>query len=104
MPARDVLTLLSTAVAATGDTFPMNVNGPARFEASLAGTNTVTATVIIEGTNTPTVSTSWLTENTLTLSGTTTAHDGFSSASVYPFIRGRVSVMSATSAIVTASL
>lgn len=100
-----VITLLtSSGATATGAAVTVNVQTPVRFQATLAGTNTVTATVLIDGTNDPSVTTSWLLDQTITLSGTTTAQDGVRVASSWPYVRSRISAISATSAVVTMSL
>lgn len=90
-------TLLSAATTtATG--LPLANPGGGAYQATVTGTGTVGATVVIE------VSidgVGWLALSTLTLSGTTSATDGFIAAGGWPNVRARVSAISGTSAAVT---
>lgn len=67
------------------------------YQATVSGTGAVTATVVIEvsldGSN-------WLTLGTITLSGTTSATDGFASSAPWAYVRSRVSAITGTSATV----
>lgn len=66
------------------------------IQATVAGTGAVTATVVIEVTNDNT--TSGITLGTITLSGTTTATDGFTSDAPWKYIRSKVTAISGTGA------
>lgn len=72
--------------------------------ASLVGTGAVTCTVVIEVTNDVSVTTSWLTMGTITLSGTTTAQDGFATQTKWAAIRARTSAISGTGATLTVTM
>lgn len=73
-------------------------NGPNRaFQAVVAGTGAVSATVLVEVSNN---NVDFLTLGTITLSGTTRATDGFASDAPWRFIRGNVTAISGTSASV----
>ena len=101
---RQLLTILpSSTGAATGGAF-VPKSAPIYFAATEAGTGAVTATVIIEASNDPTVTTSWLTLGTITLSGTTTAQDGFSYAGKPANVRARLSAISGTGAAVIVTM
>ena len=96
------ITLLESANAtAPGAAVAVNVRTPLNFMVTLAGTNTVTATTIFEGTNNPTVAASWSPIATATSSGVTTAVDVGVSLIPWPWVRARISAISATSAIAT---
>lgn len=74
----------------------------AAFQATVAGTGAVTATVNIEVSNEPRGSSqSWLVAGTITLSGTTTASDGFTINSPWKFVRANLTAVSGTGAAVT---
>lgn len=75
-----------------------------KFNAYVAGTGAVTATVLIEATNDKTVSGSWFTLATITLSGTTTASDGFATLADWPFVRARSTAVSGTGAAITVTV
>lgn len=68
------------------------------FQGIVTGTGAVTATVLIQCSND---GTNWLTLGTLTLSGTTTATDGFASAAPWAFVRANVTARTGTGAAVT---
>ena len=91
-------TLLS-AVTTTVTGSPQSHPGGGVYQASVTGTGSVSATVVFE------VSINgvgWLTLATVTLSGTTTATDGFAAVGGWPNVRARVSAISGTDAAVTA--
>ena len=71
------------------------------YQATVAGTGAVTATVVVEvslnGTN-------FITLGTITLSGTTSASDGFTSEAQWDYVRGNVTAISGTSAAVTLTM
>ena len=100
---QSMVILPSSTATATGGAFVPR-NAPIFFTATEAGTGAVTATVIIEASNDPTVTTSWLTLGTITLSGTTTAQDGFSYAGLPANVRPRLSTISGTGAAVIVTM
>lgn len=92
-----MIKLLDAATTtATGNPFQPPAGGC--YQATVVGTGSVSATVLIE------VSidgVSWMTLSTITLSGTTSASDGFVAAGGWPNVRSRVSAISGTGAAVT---
>jgi len=70
------------------------------FQATVVGTGAVAATVVIEGSND---GTNWVatTLGTITLSGTTSATDGFTTDAPWMYVRARVTAISGTGATVT---
>ncbi|MBP8788747.1 MAG: hypothetical protein KBE22_03255 [Candidatus Accumulibacter sp.] len=91
-------TMLS-AVTTTVTGTPFSNPAGGAYQATVVGTGAVGATVVFE------VSidgVGWLTLSTVTLSGTTTATDGFVAVGGWPNIRARVSAVSGTGAAVTA--
>jgi hypothetical protein len=71
------------------------------FQATVAGTGAVSATVIIEGSND---GANFLTLGTITLSGTTSASDGFVSDAAWGYVRARLTAISGTGAAVTVAM
>lgn len=69
------------------------------FQANVTGTGAVTATVVIDVSNDGTY---WCSTvmGTITLSGTTSSTDGFTSAAPWKFVRARVTAISGTGATV----
>ena len=74
------------------------------FQAIVTGTGTVGATVVMQGSNeTATFNgtkTNWVTINTFTLTGTTTATDGYTSVSTWRYVRANITAISGTGATV----
>jgi hypothetical protein len=77
------------------------------YQAIVAGTGAVTATVVIEVTNDPRANSdpanaAWVSTvlGTITLSGTTTASDGFTTNAPWKYVRARVTAISGTGATV----
>ena len=68
------------------------------YQATVLGSGAQTATVIVEGSN---ENINFLTLGTITLSGTTTASDGFASEAAWVFVRARLTAISGTGATVT---
>jgi hypothetical protein len=85
-----------TTVAA-GQTTPLT-GAHHTFQATVSGTGAVTATVLIQCSND---GTNWLTLGTITLTGTTSATDGFASAAPWAFVRANVTARTGTGAAVT---
>lgn len=71
----------------------------ATYQVTVVGTGAVTATVKIEVSNDDS---NWLTLATITLSGTTSATDGFASDAPWAYRRANVTAISGTGAAVTA--
>jgi hypothetical protein len=92
--------LKDATTTATGLPLVSTGVSPISFQASVAGTGAVTATVIIEGTNEKAVAaSSFLTIGTITLSGTTSDSDGFvASAAPWDVVRARCTAISGTNA------
>lgn len=88
-----LLTIAAGGSTATG-TAVVNIKD-ASFQATVSGTGTVSATVIIECSND---GTDFLTCGTITLSGTTSASDGFVSVGPWAYVRARCTAISGTSA------
>jgi len=93
------ITLLNAVTGTGAGTAVVPVSGASRcFQATVVGTGTVTTTVNVEvsldGTN-------FLVLGTITLSGTTTATDGFASFAQWPYVRGNATAISGTGAAVT---
>lgn len=83
------LLLDAVTTTTTGTSKSMIPNGGQgySFQALVAGVGAVAATVIIEVTN---ISPNWITLGTITLSGTTSASDGFVSLAPWGAVRARV--------------
>ena len=67
------------------------------FQATVSGTGAVSATVIVQVSND---GTNWLDLATFTLSGTTSASDGFAAEAPWKWFRGNVTAISGTGAAV----
>ena len=95
--------VLSTT--ATAGSSPIYKESPySTFQAIVTGTGSVGATVVIQGSNeTATFNgtkSNWVTIDTYTLSGTTTATGGSTSTSVWRYLRANVTAISGTGATV----
>jgi hypothetical protein len=90
---------LLTAATATGAGASFSSHTSKRtFQATVTGTGAVTATVLIEASLN---GTTWLTAGTITLSGTTSASDGFALDAPWGCFRANVTARSGTGAAVT---
>ena len=91
-----------TTTTATGNTQPKDAVY-ASFQATVVGTGAVTATVVIDCSND---GTNWCATalGTITLSGTTSSSDGFTTSAAWKYVRARVTAVSGTGATVTAIL
>ena len=69
----------------------------ATMQASVAGTGSVSATVLIDFSND---NANWINGGTITLSGTTSATDGFTTDASWKYVRARVTAVSGTGATV----
>ncbi len=83
----------SGGAAAVGDAHRCPSNGT--VQATVSGTGTVSATVAIEVSND---NTNFVTLGTITLSGTTSATDGFAFSAPWVYIRSNCTAISGTSA------
>ena len=74
------------------------------FQAIETGTGAVTATIIVQASNDQATfegtASNWITIATITLSGTTTATDGFTTVAPWKYMRAGVSAISGTNAAV----
>lgn len=95
-------TLISSLVTATGDPLCIPDFHPMRtYQATVVGTGAVTGTVVFEGSNDKIL---YVTLGTVTLTGTTSATDGFASTAAWSHVRARVTAVTGTGALVTASV
>ena len=91
-------TLLSTNTTATGSSQRIS-QANRTFQATVTGTGTVSATVVIEGSND---NSNFLEIGTIVLSGTASDSDGFASNAPWAYVRARCSAISGTGAQVVA--
>lgn len=95
---------ITTAAPTNGAAFKMEGYDINRtFQATVAGTGAVTATVVFQVSNDQV---GWLDDasSTVTLSGTTTASGGFTSNAAWAYVRARVTAISGTGATVTCTV
>ena len=90
----DLQLLSSVTVTGAGSARPQSP-APVTFQATVTGSGTVSATVAIEVSND---GDNFITLGTITLSGTTTATDGFASAANWSVVRANCTAISGTSA------
>lgn len=94
--------LSTTTTAASSPTYKESPYST--FQAIVTGTGSVGATVLIQGSNEPDtfngVKSNWVTIDTYTLTGTTTATTGSTSVSVWKYVRANVTAISGTGATV----
>lgn len=96
-------TTMLSAVTTTQSGNAVADNGrPPSFSVNISGTGAVSATVRIEGRNT--ANGVWFTLATVTLSGTTSAADGFACMTRYMEYRAVLAAISGTSAAVTVTM
>jgi len=95
----DMLGVAGTTTTVTGTQIYKN-SPAATFQAIVSGTGAVAATVVIDGSND---GTHWCATvlGTITLSGTTTDNDGFTTTAPWKYVRARVTAISGTGATVT---
>lgn len=92
-------TLLSAVlVTGAGTAVGLAQSGWKTFQAKVVGTGAVTATVKVQASNDNSV---WEDLGVITLSGTTSANDGFASVAAWAYYRGNVTAISGTGAAVT---
>src|SRR4030043_175818 len=97
---RDMLGTAGVLTTATGDKIYKD-SPSATFQAIVVGTGAVTATVVIDASNDGTY---WCSTvlGTITLTGTTSSTDGFTTTAPWKYVRARVTAISGTGATVTA--
>jgi hypothetical protein len=93
-----LLTGVLVTGAGTGVPIP---HAPASFQAVVTGTGAVTAVIACQVSND---GINWLTAGTISLSGTTTATDGFPMTAPWLYVRGNITSISGTSAAVTLTM
>ena len=91
--ATTLQTIAASGAAATATA--VNCPGVGTVQATVSGTGTVTATVAVEVSND---NTNFVTLGTITLSGTTSATDGFAFAAPWVYIRSNCTAISGTNA------
>lgn len=93
-------TLLNAVLVTGAGAAKGGPNGCNSYQAIVAGTGAVTATVVVEVSND---GTNFLTLGTITLSGTTSANDGFAVGfgCKWAYVRGNVTAITGTGAAVT---
>lgn len=96
----DSATLLN-AVTVTGVGDAVRLRGPATFQAYVVGTGSVGATIKIQVAN---IAGQWLDAGTITLSGTTSATDGFALAVPWALCRANCTAISGTGATLTVAV
>lgn len=96
----DVSTMLDTATATGAGAGVAKLAPKSTFQATVVGTGAVTATVTIEVSNNNKI---WCSTvlGTITLSGTTTSSDGFTTDAPWGYVRANVTAISGTGAAVT---
>ena len=94
MTQRIILDAATTTV--TGSAVQNQVKG-CTVQANVSGTGSVSATVEIHVSND---AFGWMTIGTITLSGTTSASDGFAVLAPWEFVRAKVTAISGTGAAV----
>jgi len=95
------------STTATGASSPIYKESPyGSFQGIITGTGTVSATINVQVTNEDATAngtnSNWITMGTITLSGTTTATDGFTTIAPWRWVRVNVTALSGTGAIVQA--
>jgi hypothetical protein len=97
-----VITLISGDLTGslTGNTHSSvsHWNHQKTFQAKVVGTGAVTATAVIQCSND---ALTWLDVGTITLSGTTSAADGFAHEAPWQYYRAKTTAVSGTSAAIT---
>lgn len=94
--------LINTSATGTGTSHLIDSSTNNRtFQATVAGTGAVSATVAIEVSNNNTY---WVTLATFSLSGTTSNTDGFTSSAPWMYVRANCTAISGTGAVVTVDM
>jgi hypothetical protein len=97
--------VLSTVVTTGVASSPIMKESPySAYQAIVTGTGAVTATVLIQVSNEEATfngtKANWITAGTITLTGTTTATDGFVTEATWRYVRANVTAASGTGATV----
>ena len=95
-----LLNAVTTTVTGVGVTSAA-YQGDKAFQAVVSGTGAVTATVVIQCSND---NVNFIDLGTITLTGTTTATDGFAASAAWAFHRAKVTAVSGTGAVVTVTM
>jgi len=98
---RSVSNLLTNVTAVTTGAAVALSKDLSTFQAKVAGTGTVTATVLIEVSNN---GTDFILAGTITLSGTASANDGFAIAAPWAYARARLTAITGTGATVNVNM
>lgn len=93
--------LARATTTVTGESRQFGPRPSATVEASVAGSGSVSATIIIEVSNTGDY---WQTMDTISLSGTNSASSGFAIAARWEWIRARLTTISGASAQVNVTI
>ena len=102
--AYTILTATTAGGAATGGAnYPSSHNWAVSIS-QVGSSGAQTATVLIEVTNTPSVATSWVTHDTFTMSGTTTAQDAEVYVLNYLAVRAKCTAIAGTDSVLTVTL
>ncbi len=99
--------LFRTTLSAIGKTDPFKPAGPGTVvtgQAHVAGTGSVSASAKLQGTNTPSIESSWIDLDTLTPSGTTAAVDSGTVTTAFTAFRFDCTAISGTGAVLTVSI
>jgi hypothetical protein len=95
--------LLQGATSTTTGDWKYKDSPYATVQATVVGTGAVTATVVIDVSNDATYAVSTAL-GTITLSGTTSSSDGFTTTAPWKYLRARVTAISGTGATVAVNL
>ena len=93
----------ANATTTSTGTWLLKTSPLATIQANVVGTGTVTATIVIDCSNDGVYACS-TPIGTVTLSGTTSASDGFTTNSPWKYVRYRITAISGTSATVNVNL
>jgi hypothetical protein len=93
------ITLLNGATTVAAGSSFSGVSAPQSFQGTVIGTGAVTATIVVQVSND--AGGNWFTLGTISLSGTTSATDGFTSQASWDLMRGNITAISGTGAAVT---
>lgn len=98
-----VLTVLAASTATVDGNAVYKDAPKGAIQATVVGTGAVTATVIVDGSNDGTY---WCATalGTITLSGTTSSSDGFTTDAPWKYIRARLTAISGTGATVNVTM
>ena len=98
-----VTTILAGKTSTTTGDWMYKDAPKAAFQANVVGTGAVTATIVFDVSNDGTYACSTVL-GTITLSGTTSSTDGFTTDAPWKYVRARVTAISGTNATVAVSM